>query len=123
MNAQDFFEELFRLARQRFEEYEVYAVKGESFFAKVTAQKCEKYTVQNTAGVSFRAKKNGRIGYASSTVFSEESAAALVENAAKTLRFWKARTNSLSLKAPRIIRLPTATAKSLRAPRRSSALR
>ena len=85
MNAQDFFEELFRLARQRFEEYEVYAVKGESFFAKVTAQKCEKYTVQNTAGVSFRAKKNGRIGYASSTVFSEESAAALVENAAKNL--------------------------------------
>ncbi len=53
-------------------EYEIYAVVGDSFSVKVMGGEIEDYNVNDYIGVSFRIKKNGRMGYASTTALDTD---------------------------------------------------
>ena len=75
MKTEDFILLLFEKAKQAgLEEYEVYCSIGKSFFTDVNNGEPEKYTVNDFTGISFRAKKDGRIGYCSTTAKSPETA-------------------------------------------------
>ena len=67
-------------------EYEIYATNGESFRVEILNGQIKNYSVNDYAGVSFRVKKNGKMGYASTTSVEEDGIPALVsaaeENAA-----------------------------------------
>ncbi len=59
-------------------EYEIYASNGESFRVEVLNGQIKNYSVNDYAGVSFRVKKNGKMGYASTTSVEEDGIPALV---------------------------------------------
>ena len=63
-------------------EFEVYATNGESFKVEVLDGQIKTYSVNDYTGVSFRIKKNGKMGYASTTATDEDGIPALVANAA-----------------------------------------
>lgn len=62
-------------------EFEVYATNGESFKVEVLDGQIKTYSVNDYTGVSFRVKKNGKMGYASTTATDEDGIPALVANA------------------------------------------
>ena len=62
-------------------EFEVYATNGESFRVEVLNGQIKTYSVNDYTGVSFRIKKNGKMGYASTTATDEDGIPALVANA------------------------------------------
>lgn len=62
-------------------EYEIFAVAGDSFSVKVMDGEIEDYNVNDYIGVSFRIKKNGRMGYASTTALDVDGIEALIDSA------------------------------------------
>ncbi len=62
-------------------EYEVYAANGESFRVEVLDGQIKNYSVNDYAGISFRIKKNGKMGYASTSSFDEDGIPELVRAA------------------------------------------
>ncbi len=62
-------------------EYEVYATNGESFRVEVLDGQIKTYSVNDYTGVSFRIKKNGKMGYASTTATDCEGIPELVKAA------------------------------------------
>ena len=62
-------------------EFEVYATNGESFRVEVLDGQIKTYSVNDYTGVSFRIKKNGKMGYASTTATDEDGIPELVLNA------------------------------------------
>lgn len=86
MKTEDFIFLLFEKAKQAgLEEYEVYCSVGKSFFTDVNNGEPEKYTVNDFTGISFRAKKDGRIGYCSTTAKSPETADFLIKGVTENL--------------------------------------
>ena len=64
-------------------EFEVYASSGESFRVGILEGQIKDYSVNDYSGISFRIKKNGKMGYASTTSCDEDGIPALVENACR----------------------------------------
>ncbi|MBO4423353.1 MAG: TldD/PmbA family protein [Clostridia bacterium] len=64
-------------------EYEVYAANGENFRVEVLDGQIKDYSVNDYSGISFRIKKNGKMGYASTTSYDEDGIPVLVDNACK----------------------------------------
>ena len=86
MKTEDFILLLFEKAKQAgLEEYEVYCSIGKSFFTDVNNGEPDKYTVNDFTGISFRAKKDGRIGYCSTTAKSPETADFLIKGVTENL--------------------------------------
>ena len=78
----DFCEKILTYAKENCGgEFEVYATNGESFRVEVLDNQIKPYRVNDYTGVSFRVKKNGKMGYASTTVTDEEGIPSLVKNA------------------------------------------
>ena len=59
-------------------EYEIYATNGESFRVEILNGQIKNYSVNDYAGISFRVKKNGKMGYASTTSTDESGIPDLV---------------------------------------------
>ena len=82
MRIDDFLNLLFDKARAAgLSEYEAYVSNGDSFEASVHAGELIAYNVSSTMGLGFRAKVNGRMGYASTQALDEDAARLLVEGA------------------------------------------
>jgi len=82
MRLDDFLDLLFRKAREAgLTEFEAYASSGDSFEASVHAGELIAYNVSSAAGLGFRAKVNGRMGYASTQALDEDAADMLVKGA------------------------------------------
>lgn len=62
-------------------EYEIFAVAGDSFSVKVMNGEIEDYNVNDYIGVSFRIKKNGKMGYSSTTALDVDGIDALIGSA------------------------------------------
>ena len=102
MKTEDFILSLFEKAKQAgLEEYEVYCSIGKSFFTDVNNGEPDKYTVNDFTGISFRAKKDGRIGYCSTTAKSPETADFLIKGVTENLSVLNGGTSSLYLRARR----------------------
>ncbi len=82
MRLDDFLTLLFDKARAAgLSEYEAYVASGDSFEASVHAGELIAYNVASTMGLGFRAKVNGRMGYASTQALDEDAADMLVKGA------------------------------------------
>ncbi len=82
MRIDDFVNLLFEKARAAgLTEFEAYVSNGDSFEASVHAGELIAYNVSSTMGLGFRAKVNGRMGYASTQALDEDAARLLVEGA------------------------------------------
>lgn len=62
-------------------EYEVYASSGENFKVEVLEGQIKNYNVNDYTGISFRVKKDGKMGYASTTSYDEDKIPELIERA------------------------------------------
>ena len=77
-----FCDRLFEYAKEHCDgEYEIYASNGESFRVEVLDGQIKSYSVNDYTGVSFRIKKGGKMGYASTTSTDEEGIPELVSRA------------------------------------------
>ena len=62
-------------------EYEIYAATGETFRVEILEGQIKNYNVNDYTGISFRVKKDGKMGYASTTSYDEEGIPELVKAA------------------------------------------
>ncbi len=69
------------------EEYEVYAINKESFSVNIAEKEIERYSVDQTTGISFRVKIGDKIGYASTTTLDDESIEMLIDRSSKNAEF------------------------------------
>lgn len=67
--------------KKGFEECEIYFSKRESIGISVYEQELEKYNINNTFGLSFRGKFNGKMGYSYTEILDEEAIDMLITNA------------------------------------------
>jgi PmbA protein len=82
MNANAFINGLFERAKAAgLTEYEAYYREGSSFRAGVFEGEIDNYDVNTSAGLSFRAKHEGRMGYAYTEAFDDDAVKMLVERA------------------------------------------
>ena len=86
MKLEAFVNDLFAAAKKiGFEECEVYYVDRESLSIGAYKQEIEKYSLNNSAGISFRGKIGDRIGYSYSEIMDEEAINMLVNKAKENL--------------------------------------
>ena len=82
MELELFVDSLFKKASEAgFSEYEVYYVDRESLGISVYKEEVEKYNLNNSAGLSFRAKLGDRIGYSYTEILDEDAIDMLVKKA------------------------------------------
>ncbi len=62
-------------------EYEIYAATGETFRVEILEGQIKNYNVNDYTGISFRVKKDGKMGYASTTSYDEAGIPELVKAA------------------------------------------
>lgn len=62
-------------------EYEIYGTNGESFRVEILEGQIKDYSVNDYTGISFRVKKDGKMGYASTTSYDEAGIPELVNSA------------------------------------------
>lgn len=73
---------LFKRANEAgFDECEVYYVDRESLSIGVFKGEVEKYSLNNSAGLSFRGKINGKIGYSYTEILDDDAIGMLIKNA------------------------------------------
>ncbi|MBQ7700506.1 MAG: TldD/PmbA family protein [Clostridia bacterium] len=83
-NINEFCKKLLSYAKTNCDgEFEVYAATGETFKVEVLEGQIKNYNVNDYTGISFRIKKDGKMGYASTTSYDEDGIPVLVENAVK----------------------------------------
>lgn len=82
MEFKEFKEKLFKKAKEEgFIECEVYYIDRESLSISVYDQEVDKYNLNNTFGLSFRGKINGKMGYSYTEILDEDAINMLVEKA------------------------------------------
>ncbi|MDS0528104.1 TldD/PmbA family protein [Clostridium sp. SHJSY1] len=82
MEFKEFKSLLFDKAKKEgFEECEVYYINRESLSISVYEEEVEKYNLNNTFGLSFRGKMNGKMGYSYTEILDGEAIDMLVKNA------------------------------------------
>jgi PmbA protein len=119
MRLDDFLDFLFRKAEEAgLAEFEAYSSSGDAFEASVHAGELIAYNVSSSAGLGFRAKVNGRMGYASTQALDEDAAdmlvkgvitsATLTETDDPQFIFEGAETPKLELYNPALDRIPDA---------------
>ncbi|WBW97522.1 TldD/PmbA family protein [Oceanirhabdus sp. W0125-5] len=78
----DFKDRLFEIAeKQGFESYELYYVTSEDFNVQMFKGEIDKYSVNNTIGISFRGLYKGQMGYAYTEIMDEEAIDLLIRKA------------------------------------------
>ena len=70
-----------RASEAGFDECEVYYVDRESLSIGVFKGEVEKYSLNNSAGLSFRGKINGKIGYSYTEILDDDAIGMLIKNA------------------------------------------
>ena len=70
-----------RAAQEGFKNYELYFVTNEDFSIQMFKKEIDKYSVNDTIGISFRGLYNGQMGYAYTEVIDEEAIELLIRNA------------------------------------------
>ncbi len=82
MNREQFIEKLFQRAKaEGFSAAEIYYAAGESFSVSVFGGEITDYSAADSAGLSFRALLDGKMGYASSEALDEEAIDFLIAGA------------------------------------------
>lgn len=82
MELELFVKELFKKAEKAgFSEYEVYYVDRESLSISVYKEEVEKYSLNNSAGLSFRGKLGDKIGYSYTEILDEDAIDMLIKKA------------------------------------------
>lgn len=82
MDLKSFKEDLFKEAKaQGFEECEIYYSDSESLSINIYEGEVEKYKLNNSFGLSFRGKINGKMGYSYTEIIDEDAIGMLVKNA------------------------------------------
>ena len=77
-----FIQKLFSEAKKAgFDEYEVYYIDRESLSINIYKEEVEKYSLNNSYGLSFRGKMNGKIGYSYTEILDNEAIDMLVKKA------------------------------------------
>ncbi len=78
----DFKDKIFQTAEQEgFDSCELYFITSEDFNVQMYKEEIDKYSVNDTMGVSFRGIYNGQMGYAYAEVIDEETVDILIQNA------------------------------------------
>ena len=81
-NLNEFCKKLLSYAQQNCGgEFEVYAAAGETFRVEILEGQIKNYNVNDYTGISFRVKKDGKMGYASTTSCDEKGIPELVDAA------------------------------------------
>lgn len=82
MEFKDFKNKLFEEARKEgLTEFEIYFSNKESLSISIYKEEVEKYNLNKSFGVSFRAKIDGKMGYSYTEIIDEDAIKMLVENA------------------------------------------
>lgn len=82
MEFKDFKNKLFEEARKEgLAEFEIYFSNKESLSISIYKEEVEKYNLNKSFGVSFRAKIDGKMGYSYTEIIDEDAIKMLVENA------------------------------------------
>lgn len=82
MDLKVFKEKLFKAAKaQGFEECEIYYSDSESLSINIYEGEVEEYKLNNSFGLSFRGKINGKMGYSYTEIVDEDAIGMLVKNA------------------------------------------
>ncbi len=82
MTLNEFKEKLFKRAEEAcFSEYEIYYEGGESLEIEVFKKEVDKYSLNKTMGISFRAIYENKMGYAYTEIMDDEAIELLVESA------------------------------------------
>lgn len=82
MEFKEFKEKLFEEAKKSgLEEFEIYFSDKESLSINIYKEEVEKYNLNKSFGVSFRAKVDGKMGYSYTEIIDEAAIKMLVENA------------------------------------------
>lgn len=82
MDINLFKEELFKEAKKNgFEECEIFYSDSESLSLNIYEGEVEKYKLNNTFGLSFRGKVNGKMGYSYTEILDKDAITMLVKNA------------------------------------------
>ncbi|MGL4849172.1 MAG: TldD/PmbA family protein [Clostridium sp.] len=82
MEFKEFKEKLFKKAKaEGMEEFEIYFSDKESLSINIYKEEVEKYNLNKSFGISFRAKVNDRMGYSYSEIIDENAIDMLINNA------------------------------------------
>ncbi|MGL5414166.1 MAG: TldD/PmbA family protein [Clostridium sp.] len=82
MEFKEFKEKLFKRARlEGMEEFEIYFSDKDSLSINIYKEEVEKYNLNKSFGISFRAKVEGKMGYSYSEIIDEEAIDMLINNA------------------------------------------
>lgn len=82
MDINIFVKKLFKLASEEgFDEYEVYYTDKESLSINIYKEEVDKYSLTNSAGLSFRGKINGKMGYSYTEILDLDAIEMLVKKA------------------------------------------
>ncbi len=87
MDLQALIQEALIKGKEKFDDLEVFLLKGKSIEIKVFAGQVDKYSIAESGGLSLRGIKNGKMGYSYSEKLDPESIDMLIEEALENSKY------------------------------------